>query len=50
MWCHQYIDSKKLEYGSATIYAGFPSSLDFGVGGQSHSNFGFYCIRIVGPY
>ena len=33
------VDSKKLEYGPVTIYAGFPSSLGFGVGGQSYSNF-----------
>ena len=28
--------SKKLEYGPGTIYAGFPSSLGCGVGGQSY--------------
>ena len=33
------VDSKKLEYGSGTILAGFPSSLSFGVGRQSYSNF-----------
>ena len=35
------IDSKKLEYGSRMIYAGFPSesSLGLEVGGQSYSNF-----------
>ena len=33
------VDSKKLEYGPGAIYAGFPSSLGFGVGGQSCSNF-----------
>ena len=33
------VDSKMLEYGSGTIYAGFPSSLAFGVGEQSYSNF-----------
>ena len=26
------VDSKKLEYGHETVYAGFPSSLGFGVG------------------
>ena len=26
------VDSKKLEYGPGTIYAGFPASLSFGVG------------------
>ena len=33
------VDSKKLEYGPGTIYAGVPSSLGFGVGGQQYSNF-----------
>ena len=33
------VDSKKLEYGSGTIYAGVPSSLGFGVRGLSYSNF-----------
>ena len=27
------VNSKKLEYGSGTIYVSFPSSLGFGVGG-----------------
>ena len=30
---------QKLEYGIGTIYAGFPSSLGFGVGRQPYSNF-----------
>ena len=29
----------KLEHGSGMIWAGFPSSLGFGVGGQSYSRF-----------
>ena len=33
------VGSKKFEYGPGTIFAGFPSSLGFGVGGQSYSNF-----------
>ena len=33
------VDSKKLEYGSGMIYAGFPSYLGFGIGGCSYSNF-----------
>ena len=33
------VDSKKLEYEPGTIYAGFLSSLGFGVGGESCSNF-----------
>ena len=33
------VNSKKLEYGPGTICAGYPSSLGFEVGGQSHSNF-----------
>ena len=33
------VDSKKLELGPGTIYAGVPSSLGFGDGGQSSSNF-----------
>ena len=33
------VGSRKLEYGSGTIYAGLPSSLGFGVGGRSSSNF-----------
>ena len=33
------VDSKQLEYGPGTICAGFPSSLGFGVWGQSYSNF-----------
>ena len=33
------VDSKKLEYGSRAICAGFPSSSGFGAGGQPHSNF-----------
>ena len=33
------VDSKELEYGPGTIYAGCPSSLGFGVGGPSYSNF-----------
>ena len=33
------VDSKKLEHGSGTIYAGVPSCLGFGVGGQSYCNF-----------
>ena len=33
------VDSKTLEYGPGTNYAGFPSSLCFGVGGPSYSNF-----------
>ena len=33
------VDSKNLEDGPRTIYAGVPSSLGFGVGGQSYSNF-----------
>ena len=33
------VDSKKLEYGPGTICAGFPSSLGFGLGGQSCSDF-----------
>ena len=33
------VDSKKLEHGAGAIYAGFPSSLGFGVGGQSYSHF-----------
>ena len=33
------VDSQQLEYGPGRIYAGFPSSLGFGVGGQSYSNF-----------
>ena len=30
-------DSKKLQHGPGTIHVGFPSSLRFGVGGQSYS-------------
>ena len=33
------VDSEKLEYGPGTICADFPSSLGFGAGGQSYSNF-----------
>ena len=33
------VDSNKLEYGPGTIYAGCPSSLGFGVAGQTYSNF-----------
>ena len=33
------VGSRKLEYGYAMICAGWPSSLDFGVAGQSYSNF-----------
>ena len=33
------VDSKKLVYGTRTIYAGVPSSLGFGVGGRPYSNF-----------
>ena len=41
---HMRVDSKKLEYGPGTLYAGASSSLGFEVGGQSYSNpFGFYC-------
>ena len=32
------VDSKKLEYGPGTMFAGFPS-LGFGLGGLSYSNF-----------
>ena len=32
------VDSKKLEYGPGKIYDAVPSSLGFGVGGQSYSN------------
>ena len=32
------VDSKMLEYGPGTIYAGFPFSLGFGVGRQSYCN------------
>ena len=39
MLSRRTVDSKKLEYGPGTIYAGFPSSLGFGVGGQSYSKF-----------
>ena len=35
------VGSKKLEYGPGMMYAGFPSSLGVGVGGQSYSNFWF---------
>ena len=28
-----------MQHGPGTIYAGFPSSLGFGVGGQSYSKF-----------
>ena len=33
------VDSRKLEYGPRMIYAGFPHSLGFGLGGQSYCNF-----------
>ena len=33
------VDSRKLEYEPIMIYVGFPSSLGFGVGGWSYSNF-----------
>ena len=33
------VNSKKLEFGPGAIYAVFPSSLGYGVGGQSSSNF-----------
>ena len=33
------VDSQNLAYGFRVIFAGFPSSLGFGVGGQSSSNF-----------
>ena len=33
------VGSKKLEHGPRTTFAGLPSSLAFGVGGQSYSNF-----------
>ena len=36
---HSTVDSKKLEYGPETIFAGFPCSPVLGVGGQSSSNF-----------
>ena len=32
------VDSRKLEYGPGTIWAGFPSCLGFGVGRESYSN------------
>ena len=32
------VGSRRLEYGSGTFRAGFPSSLGFGVGGQSCFN------------
>ena len=34
-----YSRLQKLEYGPGTSYGGFPSSLGFGVGGGSYSNF-----------
>ena len=33
------MDSKQLGYRPGVIYSGFPSSLGYGVGGQSYSNF-----------
>ena len=33
------VDSKTLEYGPGALHDGFPSSLSFGVGAQSNSNF-----------
>ena len=33
------VDSKKLDYESGTICAGFPSCLGFELGGRSYSNF-----------
>ena len=33
------VDSKKLENGPETVYAGFPSSLGFGFAGPSYSSF-----------
>ena len=41
------VDSKKLEYGPGTIYAMLldPSSLGFGVGGQSYSNLLAFLVR-----
>ena len=41
------VDSKKLEYGPGATYAGSPSSLGFGVGGKSYSNF-LACIATLG--
>ena len=43
------VDSKKLAYGSGTILAAFPSSLSFGVGGQSYSNFLASTVYSLGP-
>ena len=48
-------DSKKVDYGPRTIYAGVPSSQACGVGGQSYSNFLVstvqVCFRFCGcPY
>ena len=33
------VDSQRLEYGCRVIFPGFPSSLGFGFGRQSYSNF-----------
>ena len=41
--------SKKSEYGSGKIEAGCPSSLGFGVGGQSYSNFLASTVQQRGP-
>ena len=43
------VDSKKLEYGPGTKYAGLPSSLGFGAGGQSYSNFLASTVELLGP-
>ena len=44
------VDSKKLEYGPGAIYAGFPSSLAFGVGGPSYSNLLVSSIWPLSPH
>ena len=39
-----------MEWGPGMIYAGFPSPLGFGVGGQSYSNFAASTVYPVAPW
>ena len=40
------VDCKKLEYEAGTRYAGSPSCVGIGVGGQSYSNFLAFPCRL----
>ena len=44
------VDSKKLEYGPGTNYAGFPASPNFGVGGLAYLNFLASTVRPARSY